>query len=85
MIANVLATVGMVLSFAATVCLARGLLLRPSEAERSGITRVTLMLPDGSLDRGPEPKSRRRATLYAWWGIGLAIPGVAVQLIAVWL
>lgn len=85
MIPNLLATAGTVLSLAGTVCLARGLLVRPYDAENSGIVRVTLVRPDGSLDRGPEPKARRRATLYAWWGIGLAAPGALLQLIAVWL
>jgi hypothetical protein len=46
---------------------------------------MTIIKPDGTLDRGTEPTLRKQASWFAWWGIALVVPGALAQLFATWL
>ena len=76
-------TAAITVTFAGTVLIASALLVRPSNAESSGIMRMRIV-KDGVPQPTPEMKGRRRAAVLAWWGIGLTALGGLGQAYVTW-
>jgi hypothetical protein len=71
------------ITFAGTVLIASALLIRPSNAENSGIMRMRI-IKDGIPQPTSEMVGRRRASVLAWWGIVLTAAGALGQVYVTW-